>query len=243
MKVFRINWAVNEGTVVDLGYDYDLPQVECLECEPEWMNWGQGMIEYPAFKFDFLNDTEFNFDRVVSVAAFDQIRQRIVRAAGRPVNVIPGASIGELYGTSFRSKLNDFVWGRIFVPQISKRARDLLACEGINLLTAECSIRCRGKKLDSHLAMQVEPMALMTEESLSRFKIYHCPRCGNYKHPPKPDPIVPEGYLIGRSAWPAGQHLVQMAETLNVLASNEFIEVVKKRNLTGLIFEECGRFV
>jgi hypothetical protein len=175
------------------------------------------MIEYPAFKFDFLNHDEFNYKRVLSVVEFDKVRQRIVRAAGRPVMVIPGGSIGELSGSSARAKLNDFAWGRVLVPQISKRARDLLASEGINLLTAECTIRCRGKNLDSHLAIQVALAELMTEENLSRFKIYHCPRCGNYQSPPKPDPVVPEGYVIRRSAWPAGQHLVQMAETLKVL--------------------------
>src|SRR5690242_16209588 len=157
MKAFRITWSVNEGTTVDLGYDYNLPRVECLECEPQWKSWGDGVIEYPAFKFEFLNKKEFTFKRVVSVAEFKRIQNKIEMAAGRPVMVIPGASIGELSGTSAKTRLNDFAWGRITVPQISKWARDLLVSEGINLLTAECTIRCRGRKLDSHLAIQVEP--------------------------------------------------------------------------------------
>jgi hypothetical protein len=243
MKVFRIKWAVNQGTTVDLGYDYHLPFVQCLECSPEWKNWGSGMFEYPAFKFDFLNHEEFTDDRVVSVAEFHQIRRRIVLAAGRPVLIIPGASIGELSGTSATEKLNDFAWGRITVPQVSKRARDWLANEGINLLTAECSIRCRGKTLDSHLAIQVEPVPLMTEESLAKFRIHHCPRCGNYKGPLQPGPVVPGGYMLSRSAWPVGQHLVQMVETLDVIASEEFMEAVRRHHLTGIAFEECGRLI
>ena len=58
-----------------------------------------------------------------------------------------------------------------------------------------------------------------------------------------PAPVVPEGYAIMRSHWPAGQHLVQMWETLSVLASEEFMEAVRKHNLTGIAFKECGTYV
>lgn len=243
VKAFETTWPHDDDNAVDMGYDYHLPRIECLQCTPEWKSWGNGMFEYPAFKFDFLNRREFTYKRVVNLAEFERIRQRIIQAAGRDVAVIPGTSIGEMSGTSARKDLNDFVWGRITVPQISKRARELLANEGIDLLTTECTIRYRRRKLDSHLAIQVEPVALMTAESLARFQIKHCPRCGNYRSPLMPAPVVPEGYAIMRSHWPAGQHLVQMWETLSVLASEAFMEAVRKHNLTGITFKECGNYV
>ena len=243
MTAYKINPTPEQRLgAVDLGYRYHLPQVECSLCTGQWKHWGNGDFEYPAFKFGLLNDREFNFCRVVTVAEFEKICARIIRAAGRPVMLIPGASIGELAGTSSATKLPDFVWGRVTVPQISRRARDLLASESIHLLTAEASIRCRGKHLDSHLAIQVESVPLLTEESLRRFTITHCPNCGNYKQV-ELKPKVPEGYMIKRAAWPVGQHLVKLVEHSRVIASDEFIAAVKKHNLTGILFEECGQFV
>jgi len=55
--------------------------------------------------------------------------------------------------------------------------------------------------------------------------------------------MIPEGYMIDRSARPAGQHLVKMQETSRVLASEALIQVVRKYKLTGITFEECGRYV
>lgn len=251
MKAYRIEWAANRGTLVDLGYDYNLPRVECLACCLRWKYWGEPSIEYPAFKFDFLNKKEFNFKRVVSVSEFEQIRSRIVHAAGRPVMVVPGLCIGPLSGTTWTRRLDDFIWGRIGVPQISKRARDLIASEGINLITAEMNVRCRGRSVDSHLALQVEPVPLLTEENLRHFFIKQCSVCGNFarcaigdKPPPVGNkPSTLEGLVIQKSAWPSGQHLVQSAEIGRVIASNELIEAVKKHKLSGIVFPECGEYV
>ena len=243
MKAYKIKKLSKiSGITVDAGYELHIPFLECLVCCPEWKNWGQGYYEFPTLKFSFLNKTEFNNRKIINLEEFKKLKKRIESAAGRPVNLYPGASIGELSGISCRKKLEDFVWGRL-IPQISKRANEVLIKEGIQLTTADCSIKYRGQKIDSHLALQIQPVAMMTAESLERHKIFHCPRCGNYMWPPKPDPIVPGGFLIDKSKWPKGQHLVQMAETLEVIVSEQFIEAVKKNKLTGIAFEECGQFV
>lgn len=245
MKAYKIEWAdVKQRRMVDMTCRFNLPRVECPICCPEWKNWGDGLFEYPAFKFSFLNEQEFTDRRVLSLDEFSDIRLKIQNAAGRPVNIIPGASIGELSGTTISTKLEDFIWGRLIVPQISKRAKDILASESIDLFTTECSIQFRGRQLTSHLAVQVEPVPLMTEESLARHKIFHCPRCGNFVSPsPRLSPIISEGYLIKKSNWPKDQHLVQMQETLHILASEKFIETVKRYKLSGITFEECGLLV
>jgi hypothetical protein len=177
------------------------------------------------------------------LAEFKKLRERIARAAGRRVIVEPGAGIGELEGTATSTKLDDFTWGRVVLPEMSRQTRDILADDGIELLTADCSISCRGKTIETQLAVQFEPVELLTEESLERHKIFHCPRCGNYQAPLRPAPVVPEGYVIKRSAWPKGGHLVQVRETSDIIASEEFMEAVKKHSLTGIVFKECGQFV
>lgn len=250
MKAFKID-STSKYTMVDLDYAFQLPRVECTVCEPEWKDWGDGFFEFPVFRFDFLNTEEFTFDRVVSLEDFHQIKGRIEQAAGRSVNLIPGCSIGELAGECFKAKLEDFVWGRILYPQISERARDLLAEEGVELLTAECSILYQGRPIRTHLAIQVEPVSLLTEDSLERLGITHCKRCGHFKQPRpqlrvrsrQPVPAVSEGYLLKRKAWPKGQHLVALQETQRVIASQEFMEAVKKHKLKDIQFIECGRFV
>ena len=247
MNVFKIGWAENTGTLVDLDCRYSLPRVECLVCrgKSELKSWGNGYFQYASFKFEFLNKKEFNFERVLTVPEFEKVRVRIREAAGWPVVVIPGASIGELQGKTATRQLDDFVWGTLCVPQISKRARDILATDGVNLRTADASIRFRGKKIDSHVAVQVEIAPLLSEESLRRFTIKHCPNCDDYdqqnhflKAPGGTryvtDILVPEGYLVKRSAWPSGHHLVQSQETLDVFASEGFIASTKRHGLTGI---------
>src|SRR5436305_955426 len=154
MKAFRIRYPdIKKRSFVDLDYRYGLPDVRCHECGTTW---GCAQYEYPAFRFDFLNENEFNSDCVVSVRQFEKIEQRFGRALGRHVLLVPGGSLGEPAGTAISTRLDDFAWGRIAYPQISKRARDLLADDGINLTTASVSIRCHGKKVDTHLALHVE---------------------------------------------------------------------------------------
>jgi hypothetical protein len=259
VKAFMIDRAADRRAEVDLGYDLFLPELECLECCPEWKSWGVWSTSYPAFQFPFLKPEEFNADRVVSLEEFGAIARRIEAAAGRRVNLLPGAGIGRLSGHTSSTRLDDFVWGTV-VPQISRRALELLAGEGVTLLTAECDIRYRGRRLDSHKAIQVEPVAMMTDESLARFKFHRCPRCGNYVGPRPPSQhivadlegyrsmppfweIISEGYIMRKSAWPAGQHLIQMEEAKRVLASEAFIEAVRKHGLTGIKFVECGELV
>lgn len=243
MKAFRITWDRKRPTLVDAACRYDLPRIECLECCPEWKTWGVACVSFPALKFYFLNTEDYNCDRVVSLEEFRRIAERISRTAGRLVPVAPGSGIGELEGTATTSKLDDFTWGRVVLPEISLHARDALAGEGIELLTAECSILYRCKRIETQLAVQLEPVELLTEESLNRHRIIHCQRCGNYMAPPRPAPVVPEGYKFNRSLWPKGAHLVQTRETGDVLASQEFIDAVKKHDLRGIVFKECGEFV
>lgn len=246
MKAYRITWDRSRKdrnrTSADLGYRYHLPKLECRVCTRTG-SWGNGAFEYPAYKFDFLNETDFNFHRVVNLDEFEKLRKRIETTANRPTNFVPGGSIGELSGKAFSSKLENFVWGRIGLPQISRRAVDALRAEGINLFTTECNIQFRGRKLDSHLAIQVEIVPMMTEESVREHEIFHCPRCNGFDVPPMVGSLVPHGYMLRRSAWPKGEHLVKMRETARVIASEEFIQAVEKHNLARIVFEECGQWV
>jgi hypothetical protein len=238
-KAYKIHWAdVTRTGLVDLGYRYALPQVCCNRCGSTW---GNGCFEYPAFDFDFLNEEEFTDERVVDLKGFREIADRICNAAGRSILLVPGACLGPLSGVAKARELDDFLWGSTSSPQVRKCARELLAAEGIDLLTAELSIRFCGRKLDTHLAVQAEPAALVSDESLSRHGLTHCPVCGDF-NPPLRKPVVPEGFILRQSWWPKGQHLVTLAETLDVIASEEFIEAVKKHKLSGIKFVDYGRF-
>ena len=240
MKAFKIDWAGKTRMApLDLACEFSLPSIRCYDCGRTWC---LGTIEYPAFNFGFLNDVEFTDDRVLSVEEFAKVSDRIVRAANRSLLVTPGGSIGPLCGEAFRAKFDDFAWGRVVLPQISKRARDILAGEGIHLLTGEMNVTYRGKRVTSHLGLQVEPVPLLTEENLKQWTIVHCPTCGDYTRTNR-RAVVPEGFMIGRSKWPKGQHLVMLRETLDIIASEDFIEAVRRKELTGLSFVECGQFV
>jgi hypothetical protein len=218
---------------------FQLPSVRCHACGREWE---EGLIQYPAFEFEFLTKRSFQLKRIVDVKEFKQIQQQIIAALGRSVVIVPGASFGRMEGKADNSKLNDFVWGCCCVPQISRRARDILANEGVDLSTAECTIRCGRKVLDSHLAIQVEPVAMLTSECLLEANISDCQTCGDYfQNYPAPDMVGV--YQLKRSAWPKGPHLVQLNETLEVIPSREFMAAVEKHQLGGIAFEKYGLFV
>lgn len=243
MKAFRITFDKSLPDRVDAAYAFNLPRLECRVCTPDFKGWGQSAVGYPAFKLSFLNKREFNIDRYVTLDEFNSIRERIINAVGRRLIILPGAGIGELIGTAKAANLDDFTWSRAVAPDISKRARDLLAGEGVELLTAECSLRFRGRRVETQLTVQVEPVEMLTKESLERHKIKYCPRCENYDSSLRPRPVVPEGYMFRRSAWPEGKHLVLVRETCQILASEQFMEAVKKHNLAGIVFEPVGQFV
>ncbi len=243
MKAYRITQDKRRPRTVSAAFKYYLPSVECLECCAEWKTWENGFIAFPALKFPFLNKKEFNPKRVVSIEEFNKIAEHLCEAAGRCVSFCPGCGIGELEGDATTRKLDDFTWGTIVAPEISMEARDLLAGEGIELVTAECSITYRKKRIEDRLAVQLEPVALLTEESLIRNNIKHCSRCNHYWQTGCSTVVVPEGYMIKKDLWPKGKHLVQVMETLDILASEEFIEAVEKHALTNIVFEEYGTYV
>ncbi len=240
MKVFKIDWSGRARVIqMELRYKYFIPYVKCYSC---CQTWGMDTVEYPAFNFEFLNENDFNDDRVLSVGEFAKLSAKIQQAANRSVWICPGGSIGRLGGDAYAAKFEDFVWGRVLQPQISKKARDLLAGEGIHLLTAEIDVKYKNKPITSHLAIQVEPVPLLTEETMRRYTIVHCDTCGDYNQQ-QCNPKVPEGFMIQKSLFPSGQHLVMLRETFDILASEEFMEAVKKHRLTGLSFKECGQYV
>jgi hypothetical protein len=238
MKAYRIRQTTFECRLT-VDCRYQLPSVVCHGCGREWQ---EGLIEFPTINFPFLTERRLLSKRTASVAEFEEIRKRIIAELGREVLIVPGSSFGPMEGEAAVSKLDDFVWGTICIPQISKRACDILTAEGIDLLTADCSIRYGRKKLDTHLAIQIEPLPMLTKESCEQAKITHCLTCGDYfQNYPKPE--MEGSYQLARRAWPKGKHLVQLIETLDVIPSEEFMTAVKKHKLSGIRFEEYGEFV
>jgi hypothetical protein len=246
MKAYRLTWPNSDRSIIaELGYAHHLPMLICEVCEPQFKRWGAG-YEYPAFKFDFLRDPVFNHNSIkqVNIDEFDQIKSRILGAVGRPVMIFPFSGIGLLAGKTSTTKLEDFMWGRIHFPQISRRAKDILADEGINLLTTEMSMTCRGRKVDSHLAMQVEPADVLTEETFAKLSITRCQRCGRYVSRQMYGPRDRFPSLeIKRAALPPVTDLVMPIGGRGIIASERFIAAAEKHCLTGLRFEECGSYV
>lgn len=226
---------------VDGGYRFALPDIACRVCEPERGSWGASALEFPAVQGNFLNEREFTNTRTVSIEEFQSIKTQIEVATGRKRNLIPGGLVGVLEIDALRKSQPDFVWARIGYPQISKRAAELLARDGIELTTAPCQMLYRGKELDTHWAVEVEPFPLLTLESRERCGVWLCPVCGNYRPPEIPTKRY--DLTLDRKLWPSGRHLVKARETCHLVASPEFIEAVQRHGLVGLEFKECGRFV
>jgi len=138
--------------------------------------------------------------------------------------------------------LEDFVWGGICLPQVSKRAVELLADEGISLTTGQIELRYRGQKVESHVSVQFDTVRILEDTCLKRFDVIQCDVCKYWrKVQQRGYPLT--GYLVRKDLWPNGGHLVQPLEGGREMVSPEFMEAVRKHGLTGIEFVECGEYV
>ena len=238
MRAFQLTSAPkSKSPQVDHGYDWQMPGIRCLACRQVVSNWA---FEYPAIDYDFIASSGLYGDRAVSLEEFRALQERIFQAADRRFCLVPGGLLGTPSGKAESSKLDDFAWGSV-VPVISKRAVECLAQEGIRLRTGKIDLVFRGKRLDSHLSLQVEPEEILTEANRRAFTLEHCPICGDFR---KIDlrPHVPQGMQIDRSRVP-GEHLFKSVERAAIIASSQFIDATLKHGLTGAHFEDCGEYV
>lgn len=237
MKAYEIHFSDRERICeIDCAYTYYIPRVRCPVCRTTW---GQSAVEYPALDFDWFSKEELSRKRVVTVEEWRELCGRLTSAAGRHINLLPGGGLGTLSGTSKTHRLQDFAWNS--QPIVSKRAVEALGQEGIQLRTGKVDLKCRGRKVETHVSMQVDPVPLLTPENLKELTVEHCSHCGDYNQV-KLHPVVPGGLQIDRRKVPA-EDLYQSIERFRVIASPRFMDAVKRLQLTGMEFVECGSYV
>jgi hypothetical protein len=180
----------------------------------------------------------------LSPEELDAVREKILAKVGRHVWMPPYSSLGPYVGTSHTTKLTDFVDSSSAIL-ISRIALEKLREAGIELLTGPAHVRCRGKMLDSHLVLHVEPLpepelAPATVEALT---MKYCSRCG---HSYKADPcakVKPGQYQLRKDRVPMTATLFCLYEWAELLATEAFVDAASKLGLSGAKFRPWGTVV
>ena len=227
-------------TSIDGAFDYHLPGVRC-SCEDGSVV-APGEFAFPAFAFDQANPlfTDEEFRVSVSLEELEAIRRSILDPVGRSVWMPPGAELGPYVGTSHTTKLTDFVDGGHIL--VSKAAVERLAQAGVHLLTGPAQVRCRGKLLDSHWVLHVEPTLepTLTKATLEAKSMVCCPQCGVCRCTKHQRSVKPgERRLDGRQV-PKGPTLFRLYEWGQLLATDEDVDTVSGLGLSGVTFEKWG---
>ena len=227
-------------TSIDGAYDYHLPQVKC-QCSLN--SSGDGYFAFPALEFDAQDPMFSDENCALSPEELNVVRARILKKVGRRVWLPPGASLGPFSGTSHTSKLTDFVDPSYLL--ISKRALEKLDGAGVSLRTGPAHIRCRGKMLDSHLALQVEPIAepVLAASTVEALTLEYCAICGDCH---KVDPrrkLKPGECQLRKEVVPSEATVFKLYEWSLTLVTQRFTEVATELGLSGAKFKPWGTLV
>ena len=181
----------------------------------------------------------------MSLIDLGTLMARICHEAKLSMHLNPGCGIGPLQGRAHTSNLEDLVWGRGVVPYFSRKALEALAGEGIRIPATPFRVKCGRKGVDTHASLNLSPRFMLTGYSRNRMKLTACEGCNCCTWVPSVprDQIKPSWREVRKDLWPKGEHLVAVGDYLEVIVSEEFMDVVRKLGLTGFEFSEFGSLV
>lgn len=227
---------------IDGGHDFQLPWVRCDRCG---QHWGNGDFSFPAFEFDSANPIFTNERCEMTPDELESVRRNILQQLGRQVWMPPHSSLGPYVGTSHTLKLKDFVDAGGGALLISRTAHAKLKEIGIDLMTGPAHVRCRGKMLDTHLVLHIEPVTqpVLHPTTVKALTYTYCPHCGGKRKSDLRAEVKLGEYKLRKDRVPKGATLFRPYEWHQILATEAFVEAVAPLELKGATFKPWGEVV
>lgn len=228
----RLDEAFAQRFTFNVGHKWIMPGVKCDVCG------GVGKIfdaVYPQVMLPQGVDSHpYTTVWPISVKRIKELEAPILPLIPKGLPFGAGSEFGPLFGTC-RPRRGDIIWTNYGVPLISRKGMESLSAIGISLAAVQTQVVVDSKHHISfdYLELDIEAWARIDPELL----LVACPECGRQE-------IRKLHWSLGapaikRSSIPSGFDLLRVREMCRwTIASERFIDGVKRLGLTGVLFEE-----
>jgi hypothetical protein len=182
---------------------------------------------------------KFTRENSVNLCELESMRKLIAGKGIEKAKLPPGSGVGPVRA-KLSKRATDFVWCS-FKLLASRHAIEVLQDAGIHLLHGPVVEPRTGAKTD-YVAVQLDPVALYSQQTLAEMTLVFCSTCGNcWMQNTRAKLSGPRQYV--RERVPEEQGLVKTFEGYETIATERFMEAVRREKLTGMVFEESGVYV
>nr|WP_158625258.1 double-CXXCG motif protein [Corallococcus terminator] len=233
MKYFRLHPA--EGPrftgFIDGVHRWGLPGGLCPVCHASPGGLGEA---YPSVDLSgWALRRELAEARQVPLEEYERLRDRLRPHAPPGALLLPGAGFGLLSGKG------SGWWGALHLPTpwTLVMKRDALAqmrgTGGLKLLASEVDIHFEGIEAPDLLEIEIHPHGRLHDTCFPEGRELPCARCG------RQGGSLPDAPLLDASTLLAGQDLFRLEDyTTIIIATERFVEAVKRLGLEGVVFKE-----
>lgn len=235
MRLFRLypddaRWGRQFEYEIEASHMWGLPGIRCSACGRTWSTTG---IAYPALDLSKLPSVErYSQASPVAVEEFQKICAPILSLLAVEFVLPPGAEFGPLVGRA-RGRFGDFAWVNPWTMLIRREALLRLASEGIQLPKFGIpQLDFLPEQPIDLLEIQIEPLARLSVRSFVPVELLPCSACGY-------DARKVQHVIVSRGSIPSHVELFRLLDfPTAILATEHFVEVVQKLNMTDILAKE-----
>lgn len=170
----------------------------------------------------------------------NRLRKQLVGIGERKLRLVPCAGIGRVNG-KVPNGATDFVWCG-FRLLAKRRAVEEMERFGVHLPHGPAQIRVGKNGVGDYVALELDSVPMWDDFTLNETTVIYCHKCGGYfMKNVRADLSRPKRYV--RERFPKGQGLLRVNESYVTLASPEFVDLFKRKPMSGLHFREEGMYV
>lgn len=229
-EVFYEGYSASDVGQLRVNRKWGLPGVTCSNCQETWALVG---VAYPSVDLSSLPGEE-QYRRLWPVPLEELEKRRRPLLDLIPDGSVPpaGTELGPLVGTA-QGAFADFVWVNPWTLLAQPDALEQLRKTEVKLpKSVPALITFKKTNIRAFLELELEPRTLMARSAFP-YDLPQCQVCGRVQAK------MPEKIIIQQSSIPSDVDIFRdRLMTTLILATGQFLEAVKRLELTGLEFRE-----
>ena len=230
-RVFYDGFSASDLDQLRVDRKWGLPGVKCSVCQETWATTG---IAYPSVDLTTLPaESQYRQFWPVSLEEFEERRRPVLGLIPDGSMPPPGTEFGPLMGTGRGGSFADFVWVNPWTLLAQSSAWERLRTTDVKLpKTVPASIRFKKPNVYVFVELELEPRTLMARSAFGH-DLPQCKACGRVQAQ------MPDNIVVKQSSIPSDVDIFRdrLMPTL-ILATDPFVQAVKRLQLTGLEFSE-----